>query len=103
LISVSGGRAAWNNNLAFDGSVSVATVAQLPTLSFTNLGNGSLKFAWSDPLSIFKLQWQTNFLSVGLSNNWSDYPGGGTSPVTVPIIRTNATAAATFFRISSVP
>jgi hypothetical protein len=81
----------------------VATVAPPPTLTYTNLGNGSLKFSWSDSLDIFKLQWQTNFLNVGLTPNWQDYPGGGTSPVTVPIIRTNATASTAFFRLLAVP
>jgi fibronectin-binding autotransporter adhesin len=103
LINVSGGRATWTNGLAVDGSIGVATVAAPPILSYTNLGNGSLKFSWSDPLNVFKLQWQTNSLRTGLGNNWLDYPGGGTSPVTVPIITTNAAAAATFFRILSVP
>jgi autotransporter-associated beta strand protein len=106
-ISVSGGRAIWTNGLAVDGSVGVASVSPPPTLNFTNQFAGTisnnLKFSWSDSQSIFKLQWQTNFIGVGLSNNWKDYPGGGSSPVTVPIIRTNATAATAFFRIISVP
>jgi fibronectin-binding autotransporter adhesin len=100
-INVSGGRATWVNNLAVDGSVSVATVAPPPTLNFTVNGAGtSLTFSWSDSLSIFKLQSQTNSLNSGLTNKWVDYPGGATSPVTVPIVRTNATA---FFRLISVP
>jgi fibronectin-binding autotransporter adhesin len=103
LINVSGGRATWTNGLAVDGSVGVVTVSPPPILSVTNLGTGGLKFAWSDSLSIFKLQWQTNSLSKGIQTTWSDYPGGGTSPVTVPymFLRTNSQAA--FFRIISVP
>jgi hypothetical protein len=37
--------------------------------------------------------YQTNALSVGLSTNWVDYPGGDTSPVSV----TNDPAIATTF------
>ena len=81
-----------------DGSITVATVLVVtpPTLNFTHTGN-SLQFSWSGN---FKLQAQTNTLNVGLSTNWSDYPGGGTSPVTVPNIGgTNAV----FFRLVSTP
>ncbi|MGA2748936.1 MAG: hypothetical protein ABSG59_09190 [Verrucomicrobiota bacterium] len=44
----------------------------------------------------FKLQAQTNSISVGISTNWADYPGGGTSPVTVAIDGTTETV---FFRL----
>lgn len=107
LINVSGGRATWINNLAVDGSISVGTVAQPPTLNIANLGNGSLRFSWSDSTSLFKLQWQTNSLRVGLSNNWKDYPGSTantntlTVPASGPIMGTNNQAE--FFRIISVP
>ena len=97
---VTGGRATWVNNLAVDGSISVSTlITTQPTLNFTNTG-ASLQFSWSDPYNSFKLQAQTNSINVGLSTNWADYPGGGTSPVTVPIVKTNATV---FFRIVSIP
>jgi autotransporter-associated beta strand protein len=99
-MTVSGARATWINNLAVDGSVTVGTVIpDRPTLNFTNTGT-SLQFSWSDPYNSFKLQAQTNSLSVGLSNNWADYPNGGASPVTVPIVRTNNSV---FFRIISIP
>jgi hypothetical protein len=65
-------------------------------LNFTHTGN-SIQFSWTGS---FKLQAQTNSLSVGLSTNWMDYPGGGTSPVTVPIGVTNGTV---FFRLVSTP
>jgi fibronectin-binding autotransporter adhesin len=81
----------WNtDNLLVDGSISVTG----PTLNVVNNGT-SLDFSWT---GTFKLQSQTNSLSVGLSNNWSDYPGGGSSPVTVPV---NPAAPAVFFRLSS--
>ena len=53
-----------------------------PALTFTQTGN-SLQFSWNTNFGTFKLQAQTNSLDVGLSTNWVDYPGGGTSPVTI--------------------
>ncbi len=66
-----------------------------PTLSFTNNGN-TLQFAWSNDVNNFKLQTQTNLSST----NWTDYPGGGTSPVTVPI---DSTISTVFFRLAPMP
>ena len=96
-LTVSGGSATWVNNLAVDGSITVATVTAPPTLSVTPVGN-NLQFSW--PGSGYKLQAQTNSLSVGISNNWGDYPGGSTSPVSVPV---DATKGAVFFRLISTP
>ena len=99
--TLTGGRATWVNNLAFDGSISVDTViTTVPTLIYTNNGGTNLVFSWSDPYNSFKLQSQTNSLKVGISNNWVNYPNGGTPPVTVPIVKTNP---AVFFRIISIP
>jgi autotransporter-associated beta strand protein len=99
-ITVSGGRATWVNNLAVNGSISVATVINSqPTLNFTN-SSSSIVFSWSDPFNSFKLQAQTNNINIGISSNWKDYPGGGTSPVSVPIVRTNGTV---FYRLVSIP
>lgn len=66
--------------LAGSGSLLVASSAA-PTLSFTQTGS-SLQFSWTGS---YKLQAQTNALSVGLGANWVDYPGGGSSPVTVTV------------------
>jgi fibronectin-binding autotransporter adhesin len=95
-ISVVGARATWINNLGSDGSITVATVVPPPVLNFGSNGVNTIQFSWSDPLNNFKLQAQTNGLNRGISTNWSDYPGGGTSPVTVPLVKTNATV---FFRL----
>jgi fibronectin-binding autotransporter adhesin len=97
LLTVTGGGATWVNNLATDGSITVATVTAPPTLNIAQAGN-NLQFTWSG--SGYKLQAQTNSLSVGISNNWGDYPGGGTSPVSVPI---NSANGAVFFRLISTP
>ena len=95
-LAISGAGATWTNNLAVDGSITVLSITR-PALNFTRTGN-SLQFSWDNSFGIYRLQAQTNSLSVGLSNNWSDYPGGGTSPVTVPIDTVNGTV---FFRLIS--
>jgi len=46
----------------------------------------------------FKLPAQTKALNAGTSTNWLDYPGGGSSPVTVPVSVTNGSV---FFRLLS--
>jgi hypothetical protein len=99
-ITVSGARATWVNNLAVDGSVSVATlITTRPNLNFTTTST-NIQFSWSDPFNSFKLQAQTNSINVGISTNWADYPGGTANPITVPIVRTNGTV---FYRIVSIP
>lgn len=80
--------------LAVDGTIRVAEVLAPPTLITTPV-SGGLQFTWDGN---YKLQAQTNSLSVGLSTNWFDYPGGGTSGVTVPIDTAKDTV---FFRLST--
>lgn len=89
----------WANNLAVDGTVSVVstTVAQ-PTLTY-ELDGSNWVFNWTG--SGFKLQTQTNSLSVGLNSNWVDVPGGNVSGVSVP--GPNASNPAVFFRLISTP
>jgi autotransporter-associated beta strand protein len=79
--------------LAGAGSLLVTATAQ-PTLGYTRSGN-SLQFVWDGS---FKLQAQTNTIQVGISTNWSDYPGGGSSPVTVPLDAANGSV---LFRLST--
>ena len=77
--------------------VSVGAVVAPPILSYTLSGSPgaqSLNFNWTGS---FKLQFQTNALSVGLNTNWYDYPGGGSSPVSVPVTSGNASV---FFRLA---
>ena len=47
-----------------------------------NPGAGPVTLSWSG--DGYRLQAQTNGLSSG-PTNWFDYPGGTTSPVTVPV------------------
>jgi hypothetical protein len=70
-------------------------VAQPPNLDYTITGGGTgIDFSWT---GAFKLQSQTNALGTGLSTNWFDYPGGGTSPVSVPVDEANDSV---FFRLA---
>lgn len=80
-----------------DGELTVTSVGAVspPTLNYGPLGGGAFQFSWTEPG--FKLQWQTNAASAGLKTNWADYPGGGTSPVSVT---NNPAIPATFFRLS---
>jgi autotransporter-associated beta strand protein len=83
--------AIWNlDTLAVDGTIRITG----PTLNVVNNGT-SLDFSWTGS---YKLQAQTNNINTGLSNNWFDYPGGNSSPVTVGI---NPANAAVFFRLST--
>ncbi len=72
----------------------VSTVTTPPTLTVTQSGS-ALTFSWTD--TSFKLQSQTNSLSIGLNSAWSNYPGGATSPVNVTIDPAQPTV---FFRLS---
>jgi hypothetical protein len=94
-LTVTGGGVSWTNNLAVDGSIGVGSPAVVtpPTLSFGHSGGG-LQFSWTGS---FKLQSQTNTI---IRSKWIDYPGGGTSPVTVPI---DVTKGAVFFRLVTGP
>lgn len=95
-LTVTGGGATWLNNLAVDGSITVQTVTAPPRLEYNRVGN-AIQFSWSGS---YKLQVQTNSLTVGLSTNWVDYPGGATSPVTVPL---DTLPGSVFFRLISRP
>ena len=83
---------AWSFNPA-TGILSVTGAR--PQLDVSRAGD-ILTFSWTEPG--FKLQAQTNALSVGLSTNWSDYPSGNTSGVTATLSPANPTV---FFRLIS--
>jgi fibronectin-binding autotransporter adhesin len=98
-MTITGAGVNWSNNLAVDGSIAVASIVSRPTLNFANTGT-NLQFAWTGS---FKLQAQTNAFGVGIQTNltsWADYPNGSTSPITVPIVKTNGSV---FFRLAPAP
>ena len=85
-------------NLAFtftNGVLSVVSTGGAPPILNMAQAGSTLTFSWSDVA--FKLQSQTNTLATGLNTNWSDYPGGGSSPVNATINPANPTV---FFRLS---
>jgi glucose/sorbosone dehydrogenase len=65
-----------------------------PVLNWTNTGT-ALQFSWPGGS---RLQVQTNLLDTGLGANWSFYPGGSNSPVSVPI---SALSSTRFFRLAA--
>ena len=77
-------------------TVTGATATTPPTLGVSRSGN-TLTFSWTGS---FKLQSQTNSLSVGIGTNWFDFPGGGSSPTPVTISPADATV---FFRLAPLP
>ena len=82
---------------AFDpttGILSVVSTGGSPVLNVAQSGN-TLTFSWTDVA--YHLQSQTNSLNAGLGSNWSNYPGGGSSPVGVTI---NSANPSVFFRLS---
>ncbi|MDR3456241.1 MAG: autotransporter-associated beta strand repeat-containing protein [Verrucomicrobiae bacterium] len=75
------------------GQLTLSSNPGQPYLTNNVIGT-SLQLSWSGG---GKLQVQTNSLNVGLSTNWRDYPGGGSSPVTVPIDKLQGCL---FFRVA---
>ena len=76
------------------GELTLTPAPTTPTLGFKVSGS-AIEFSWTGS---FKLQAQTNSVSVGLSNNWADYPGGASSPVTVPL---DSGMGSVFFRLAT--
>ncbi len=97
-VTVGGGGAASAATLAISGGElflnvgSVTPPSPIP-LSVSQAGN-VLTFSWTN--AAFRLQSQTNALSVGLNTNWTDYPGGSSSPANVT---NNPANPAVFFRL----
>ena len=85
----------WQNNLAVDGSITVVAASVTPPILAVSHSGNILTFTWTD--GSFHLQSQTNAVNVGLSTNWFDYPGGGTSGVNVT---NNPVNPSVFFRLS---
>jgi hypothetical protein len=80
--------------------VGVAAVTTPPTLNYTITGVAGSQHLNMNWTGSYKLQTQTNTISVGLSTNWHDYPSGGSSPISVPV---NANAGSVFFRLAPLP
>ncbi|HEY9510753.1 MAG TPA: autotransporter-associated beta strand repeat-containing protein, partial [Verrucomicrobiae bacterium] len=99
-LQVVGANATWSNDLATDGSVTVLTVSDVSTtpVTITNVFvGGNLNLSWPADHTGWGLEVQTNSLAVGLSNNWSVWPGSTTTnKVSIPVSTRNPTM---FFRL----
>ncbi len=84
--------------IAGSGSLEVAvSVASNPTNITVSVSGGNLTLSWPADHLGWILQSQTNSLSVGLSTNWSDVAGSGSS--TQSVITVNSTNPTMFFRL----
>ena len=79
-------------------AVTSVPVVESPVLVYNPIGGGVIELSWTNTGS-FKLQSQTNPLSVGLSTNWVDYPDTS-NPVNITNNPSNPTE---FFRLISTP
>lgn len=91
----------WNNTVASDGRITVATVSTLvnttPTNVVTSVTGGSLNLSWPTDHTGWTLQAQTNAPGAGLGTNWIDVTGSAaTNQMTVPVNSTNGNV---FFRL----
>jgi fibronectin-binding autotransporter adhesin len=97
-IAVGGGGATWNNNLAVDGTIQVASVVPTtPTTITATPGAGTLDLNWPVSHLGWVLQTQTNALTVGIAANWVDVPGSAN--VTSVSIAINPANPTVFFRL----
>jgi autotransporter-associated beta strand protein len=91
----------WNNTVATDGRITVASVANIintnvTTIMFTNSGS-SLTLAWPADHIGWTLQVQTNTLAAGLGTNWVDVTGSATTnKVVIPVTTSNGSV---FYRL----
>jgi hypothetical protein len=89
----------WNaTKTPVDGTVTVTNVSlTAPTLA-RSVAGGSMTLSWPQDHGGYRLEVQTNLLSVGLkTNGWVTVPGStNVLSVTVPIISTNPTV---FYRL----
>jgi autotransporter-associated beta strand protein/T5SS/PEP-CTERM-associated repeat protein len=85
------------SNLTVDGTIRVASVAAAPvTLTSVVTGN-TLNLSWPLNQTGWRLEVQTNLLTVGISTNWSTWPNSTTTnQVFVPVSGANPTV---FYRL----
>jgi autotransporter-associated beta strand protein len=68
-----------------------------PPVVAYSFGGNTLTLSWPSAYSGYVLQSQTNALNVGLSNNWADVPGSGSS--TQAVITVNPNNPTVFYRL----
>lgn len=73
----------WNNTVASNGRVTVASVTPLipttPTNMTYSVNGGKLTLTWPSDYTGWTLQSQTNSNTIGISNNWVDVVGSTTN------------------------
>jgi autotransporter-associated beta strand protein len=90
----------WINNLAVDGSIGVQSVSLNPTPITVSVSGSTMTLSWPADHLGWRLQVQTNALSVGLTNNanaWATVPGSTNAlSYTAQIVTMNPTV---FYRL----
>ena len=84
----------WNNTVATDGKVTVASVGYIvnpsPVSVTHSLTGTNLTLSWPADHTGWTLQAQTNAISKGLGANWATVGGStSTNQIVIPIIKTN--------------
>jgi autotransporter-associated beta strand protein len=98
-----GGSYVWQTNLAVDGSIKlvsggVTTINTNPTNIVATVTNGVLTLTWPADHTGWRLQVETNPLSVGLTNNWFTVPNStNVNSATVPM---DAHQGSIFYRLT---
>jgi fibronectin-binding autotransporter adhesin len=91
----------WNNTIASNGKITVASVSQLTSLNPTNItitiSGNNVVLSWPADHLLWSLQSQTNSLSTGLSTNWVTIPG--TTSVNFVTNAINAGNGSVFYRL----
>jgi len=83
------------SQLTVDGTVRVATAVANPVVLISSVNGGNLDLTWGQ--LGYRLEVQSNPLSVGLSNNWVTVPGSETvTGISVPISTSTPTV---FYRL----
>jgi hypothetical protein len=87
-----------NNNLAVDGTLVIVSLVNTTPTNLTSVVNGgNLELSWPADHTGWRLQVQTNSLSVGIYTNWVDVTGSTTvNSVTNPI---NPANGSVFYRM----
>jgi autotransporter-associated beta strand protein len=88
----------WANHLAMDGSLAVVpAVSTVPANITATFTSGTLTLSWPADHTGWRLQVQTNVLTVGLSTNWVDVAASTeTNEMTLPI---GTDSVGVFFRL----
>jgi len=88
---------AWNtNSLTTDGTLRVVSIT--PVAMTKTISSGLLTLSWPADHTGWRLQVQTNSLTVGLSTNWVNVPNSiATNQMTFPV---NSTPGCVFYRLS---